>query len=188
MLVVNFKKLHADAQLPVKGSEHAACFDVYATSIEVDQNSVATYGLGFATEIPQGWRGVIVPRSNISKHPWVLANSIGIVDSDYRGEWMVKFKCVSDEVKALPYAVGDRVAQIFFEKNVHVAFAEVEHLDQTVRGEGGFGSTGIGVLNIHSSGTDLDKTWIDAIHNTNYYIDPKFVTNTTADVKSNNNS
>lgn len=178
MLVVNFKKLTADAQLPVKGSEHAACYDVYATSIEVDQNSVATYGLGFATEIPYGWRGVIVPRSNISKHPWVLANSVGIVDSDYRGEWMVKFKCVNDEVKALPYTVGDRVAQIFFEKNVHVAFAEVEELDQTVRGEGGFGSTGIGLLNLHS-GTSPDTT---------HYIDPKFVTNTTADVKLNYNS
>jgi dUTP pyrophosphatase len=178
MLVVNFKKLHADAQLPVKGSEHAACYDVYATSIEVNQNSIATYGLGFATEIPYGWRGVIVPRSNISKHPWVLANSVGIVDSDYRGEWMVKFKCVSDEVKALPYAVGDRVAQIYFEKNVDVAFAEVEELDQTVRGEGGFGSTGIGLLNLHS-GTAEDAT---------YYINPKFVTNTTADVKPNTNS
>lgn len=178
MLVVNFKKLTADAQLPVKGSEHAACYDVYATSITANGDGIATYGLGFATEIPYGWRGVIVPRSNISKHPWVLANSVGIVDSDYRGEWMVKFKCVSDEVKALPYAVGDRVAQIYFEKNVDVAFAEVEELDQTVRGEGGFGSTGIGLLNLHS-GTSPDAT---------YYIDPKFVTNTTADVKPNTNS
>ena len=174
MLVVNFKKLTADAQLPVKGSEHAACYDVYATSITANGDGIATYGLGFATEIPYGWRGVIVPRSNISKHPWVLANSVGIVDSDYRGEWMVKFKCVSDEVKALPYAVGDRVAQIFFEKNVHVAFAEVEHLEESVRGEGGFGSTGIGDLNTSSNNT--------------FYIDPKFVTNTTADVKSNTNS
>jgi dUTP pyrophosphatase len=166
MLVVNFKKLTADAQLPVKGSEHAACFDVYATSVTIDQNYIVTYGLGFATEIPEGWRGVIVPRSNISKHPWVLANSVGIVDSDYRGEWMVKFKAISDEL-TLPYAIGDRVAQIFFEKNVQVAFAEVEELDQTGRGTGGFGSTGM---------TDVT------------YAKPDFVTNTTADVKININS
>jgi dUTP pyrophosphatase len=143
MLVVNFKKLHADAKLPVKGSSSAACYDVYATSVEVDENRVATYRLGFATEIPEGWRGVVVPRSNISKHPWILANSVGIIDSDYRGEWMVKFKCVSNDLEAVPYGLGDRVAQIYFEKNVDVAFAEVEDLEETTRGEGGFGSTGL---------------------------------------------
>lgn len=166
MLVVNFKKLHPEAKLPVKGSASAACFDVYATSVTLDQNYIVTYGLGFATEIPEGWRGVIVPRSNISKHPWVLANSVGIVDSDYRGEWMVKFKSISDEL-TLPYTIGDRIAQIYFEKVIDVAFAEVEELDQTGRGTGGFGSTGI---------TDVS------------YAKPEFVTNTTADVKTNYNS
>ncbi len=143
MLVVNFKKLHADARLPKKGSSSAACHDVYATSVEIDHNRVATYGLGFATEIPEGWRAVIVPRSNISKQPWVLANSIGIIDSDYRGEWMVKFKCISNDLEAMPYGVGDRVAQVYFEKNVEVAFAEVDDLEDTTRGNGGFGSTGL---------------------------------------------
>ena len=142
MLVVNFKKLVEEARLPVKGSSSAACYDVYATSLTLDGNRVATYGLGFATEIPKGWRGVIVPRSNISKHPWVLANSIGIIDSDYRGEWMVKFKAISDNL-TLPYTIGERVAQIYFAKNIDVAFAEVEELDQTERGNGGFGSTGL---------------------------------------------
>jgi dUTP pyrophosphatase len=142
MLVVNFKKLHADARLPKKGSSSAACHDVYATSVTIDQNLTVTYGLGFATEIPEGWRAVVVPRSNISKHPWVLANSVGIIDSDYRGEWMVKFKSLSGEL-TLPYAIGDRVAQIYFEKNVDVAFAEVDDLEDTTRGDGGFGSTGL---------------------------------------------
>lgn len=143
MLVVNFKKLHADAKLPVKGSSGAACFDVYATSVTLDQNGVATYRLGFATQIPEGWRGVIVPRSNIAKHPWVLANSMGIIDCDYRGEWMVKFKCISNYLETVPYSVGDRIAQVYFEKVVDVAFAEVEDLEQTERGDGGFGSTGV---------------------------------------------
>ena len=168
MLVVNFKKLHADAKLPVKGSSSAACFDVYATSAQIDQYGLITYGLGFATEIPEGWRGVIVPRSNIAKHPWMLANSIGIVDSDYRGEWMVKFRCISNDIEAMPYAIGDRIAQIFFEKNVEVAFAEVEELDQTERGAGGFGSTGTSTLS-------------DSI-NRNY------VTNKTNNVQTNPNS
>ena len=142
MLVVNFKKLHAEAKLPVKGSSSAACFDVYATSVTLDQNYIVTYGLGFATEIPEGWRAVVVPRSNISKHPWVMANSVGIIDSDYRGEWMVKFKAITDEL-TLPYTVGERIAQVYFEKVTDVAFAEVDELDQTERGEGGFGSTGL---------------------------------------------
>ncbi len=56
---------------------------------------------------------------------------------------MVKFKCISGGIEAMPYSIGDRIAQIYFEKNVEVAFAEVDELDQTERGEGGFGSTGI---------------------------------------------
>lgn len=145
MLQVKFKKLNADAKLPIKGSSSAACFDVYATSVEVN-NGVVTYGLGFSTEIPEGWRGVVVPRSNISKHPWVLANSIGIIDSDYRGEWMVKYRCVSNFIEAVPYGAGDRIAQIYFEKNEDVQFIEVEELDQTERGAGGFGSSGINYI------------------------------------------
>jgi len=168
MLVVNFKKLKATAKLPVKGSPSAACYDVYATSMSLDDVGMLTYGLGFATEIPEGWRGVIVPRSNLSKHRWVLSNSIGIVDSDYRGEWLVKMKSTSiNPREAAPYQVGDRIAQIYFERNVDVAFAEIQELDQTIRGEGGFGSTGI---------TDVT------------YAKPEFVTNTTADVKINTNS
>lgn len=146
MLQVKFKKLSADAKLPVKGSSSAACFDVYATSVELDENRVVTYGLGFSTEIPEGWRGVVVPRSNISKHPWVLANSMGIIDSDYRGEWMVKYRCVSNFIEAVPYSAGDRIAQIYFEKNTDVQFVEVESLDESERGAGGFGSTGISNL------------------------------------------
>jgi dUTP pyrophosphatase len=177
MLVVNFKKLKGTAKLPVKGSLSAACYDVYATSMSLDDVGMLTYGLGFATEIPEGWRGVIVPRSNLSKFRWVLSNSIGIVDSDYRGEWMVKMKSVSlNPREAAPYQVGERVAQIYFEKNVDVAFAEVEELDKTERGEGGFGSTGVGVINISPNGTDVT------------YAKPEFVTNTTADVKTNYNS
>ena len=175
MLVVNFKKLKATAKLPIKGSLSAACYDVYATSMSLDDTGMLTYGLGFSTEIPEGWRGVIIPRSNLAKHRWVLSNSIGIVDSDYRGEWLVKMKSVSaNEREAAPYQVGERIAQIYFEKNVEVAFAEVEELDQTERGVGGFGSTGVGVLN--TNGSDIS------------YKKPDYVTNTTADVKDNTNS
>lgn len=155
---VKFKKLHADAKLPVKGSLDAACYDVYATSIVKTGPGKVTVGLGFATEIPKGWKGVIVPRSNITKYHWVISNSPGQIDSDYRGEWKVVFTSTREQT-TFPYNVGDRVAQIFFEEVNGVDFLEIESLDESERGEGGFGSTGI-----------------------------NYVTNTTANVKINTNN
>lgn len=142
MQSVKFKKLHADVQMPVKGSEGAACYDVYAHSITTNTNNKVTVGLGFATEIPNGYKGVIVPRSNLTKHNWVMNNSIGIIDCDYRGEWMVVFTPLSLNF-GFPYNVGDRVAQIYFDCVEGLAFEEVEVLNDTQRGEGGFGSTGV---------------------------------------------
>lgn len=161
---VKFKKMHADAQLPVKGSEHAACFDVYATSVTAEYGGIVTYGLGFATEIPVGYMGILVPRSNITKHKWVMNNSTGIIDSDYRGEWMMKLNSIGGVYEALPYAVGDRIGQIYFIPILPTTFVEVSSLDDSIRGEGGFGSTGIGDLNTSSNNT--------------FYIDPKFITTT----------
>lgn len=140
---VKIKKLHPDAKLPVKGSEDAACFDVYATSVKAEYGGKVTYGLGFSTEIPKGWKGIIVPRSNLTKHKWTMLNSPAQIDSDYRGEWMIKMCSIGDAFEPLPYAIGDRIAQIYFEKVSDVLFIEDNDLSETQRGEGGFGSTGI---------------------------------------------
>ena len=108
-LRINFKKLNEHAKLPTKGSLEAACFDVYAASVKVERPNKMTVGLGFATEIPAGYKGVIVPRSGLSKHNWILSNSIGIIDSDYRGEWMAVFRFLDEMVyNPLPFGVGDR--------------------------------------------------------------------------------
>ena len=141
MLTVKFKKLAYDVQLPVKGSSHAACYDVYARYITSLGDKV-TVGLGFATEIPEGWKGVMVPRSNLTKHNWVLNNSMGIIDSDYRGEWKAIFTCIGPNL-GFPYNIGDRVAQIYFDKVENVKFVEMKDLEGSDRGEGGFGSTGM---------------------------------------------
>jgi dUTP pyrophosphatase len=146
-LKVKFKKLNADAKLPVKGSLEAACYDVYAHSI-TETNGKVKVGLGFKTEIPKGYKGIIVPRSNLTKHYWVLNHSFGVVDSDYRGEWMAIFTSIYgapflNEYQPFPYKIGERVAQIYFEKVVDVEFEEVEDLISSERGEGGFGSTGV---------------------------------------------
>lgn len=142
-LKVKFKKLYADTKLPVKGSLDAACFDVYAHSAERDYEGLLTYKLGFSTEIPEGWMAVVVPRSNLSKQKWMMANSLGIIDSDYRGEWMVKLRAIGHTYGPSPYKVGERVAQVYFQKVVDVQFEEVDELSDTERGSGGFGSTGI---------------------------------------------
>ena len=72
-----------------------------------------------------------------------MANSIGIIDADYRGEWMVVFRCLGDMVwETIPYGVGDRCAQIYFEQITPFEMEEVQELSDTERGEGGFGSTG----------------------------------------------
>ena len=143
-LKINFKKLSQHAKLPTKGSLDAACFDVYAASVKVERPNTMIIGLGFSTEIPKGYKGIVVPRSSISRTNWILANSMGIIDADYRGEWMVVYKCLGEMIyQPLPYGVGDRCAQIYFEKILDAEFVETEDLSNTERGEGGFGSTGI---------------------------------------------
>ena len=142
MLKVKFKKLADDVKLPVKGSSHAACFDVYAHRIIHESNGKVVVKLGFATEIPEGYKGVIVPRSNLTKHHWVLNNSVGVIDSDYRGEWMAVFSPISLNF-GFPYEIGDRVAQVYFDQVVYAEFEEVSELETSDRGAGGFGSTGL---------------------------------------------
>jgi deoxyuridine 5'-triphosphate nucleotidohydrolase len=142
MLTVKFKKLHADVKLPIKGSSHAACYDVYAHSVSNMNDGKIKVGLGFATEIPVGWKGIIVPRSNLTKYTWVMNHSFGVVDSDFRGEWMAIFTPIGYNV-GFPYQVGDRVAQIFFDKVEEVELLEVDSLDSSDRGTGAFGSTGL---------------------------------------------
>jgi dUTP pyrophosphatase len=142
MLTVKFRKLHADVKLPIKGSSHAACYDVYAHSVSNMNDGKIKVGLGFATEIPVGWKGIIVPRSNLTKYTWVLNNSFGVIDSDYRGEWMAIFSPIGNNF-GFPYQVGDRVAQIFFDKVEDVLLLQVDSLEDSDRGTGGFGSTGL---------------------------------------------
>jgi deoxyuridine 5'-triphosphate nucleotidohydrolase len=147
-LKIKLQKVTEDARMPIKGSEHAAAYDVYAHSI-TDENGKVKVGLGFKTEIPKGYKGIIVPRSNLTKFHWVLNNSYGVIDSDYRGEWMAIFTSIpvlfsgNFGTTNFPYGVGDRVAQIYFEEVLPISFDVVPELEVSERGEGGFGSTGL---------------------------------------------
>lgn len=128
--------------IPYKGSEGAACFDVKAVSVNME-NELFEVGLGFCTEIPLGYKGVIVPRSSFTKTEWVMQNSPAQIDADYRGEWIIKFRYVGNKTSPIfPILKGERVAQIYFEKVEPVNFTIVDELTNTKRNDGGFGSTG----------------------------------------------
>jgi dUTP pyrophosphatase len=148
MLKIKLQKITEDARMPYKGSEQAAAYDVYAHSI-TEANGKVKVGLGFKTEIPRGYKGILVPRSNLAKFHWVFNNSYGVIDSDYRGEWIAVFTPLAivagshAGTTAFPYNVGDRVAQIYFEEVLPVSFDVVPELESSERGEGGFGSTGL---------------------------------------------
>jgi dUTP pyrophosphatase len=145
MIQVKFKKISDDVKMPIKGSNYAACFDVYAHDITSNANNKIVVGLGFKTEIPVGYKGIIVPRSNLTKFDWVLNNSFGVIDADYRGEWKAVFTSLRGTVmdNQFPYGVGERVAQIYFEPVIPVDLTQVHELEESERGEGGFGSTGL---------------------------------------------
>lgn len=142
-MTIKFKKLHELFELPNKAFESDACFDVKATRIEYKSDGLVICYLGFSTEIPIGYKGVIVPRSSITNTSWVMQNSPGQVDCSYRGEWQVRFRSTNNIISSVfPFTLGDKVAQIYFEPVLCVNLALVEELVDTQRGSGGFGSTG----------------------------------------------
>ncbi len=135
------KPLSIDFIPPIKGSEHSACYDLYATTRKIYGTKVE-YGLGFASEFPIGYKAVLRPRSSIHKTGLILSNSEGVIDADYRGEWKAVFyvcRCIQERY----YDVGDRVVQMeLVPIGEDLSFKEVDNLTETDRGTGGFGSSG----------------------------------------------
>ncbi len=145
---IKVKKLRENSKLPVLGSSGAGAMDVYASTMEVSSDvkghTTVKYGIGLAFEIPEGYRMMIVPRSNLTRHNWAMVNSPGIVDSDYRGEVSVVLTALNTHGDVFPpYEIGDRVAQCYFEPITKVDFRLMQRLSNTERGDGGYGSTGL---------------------------------------------
>lgn len=137
---VNIKKLHADAVIPKYAKQGDAGLDLVATSKSYDEHGNVVYGTSLAIEVPQGYYAQLLPRSSVSKYDLVLANSVGVIDSGYRGELIVKFKAVSSI--GAQYEVGDRIAQLIILPYPQIEFVEVGDLSESERGQGGFGSSG----------------------------------------------
>ena len=139
-LELKIKKLHPDAVIPCYAKAGDAGMDLVAVSEEWNKNNtMVTYDTGLSVEIPEGYVGLLFPRSSVSKTTLNLANSVGVIDSGYRGSLMLKFRYLEE---GDVYEVGDRVAQLVIMKLPFVEIIEVNELSSSERGEGGFGSTG----------------------------------------------
>lgn len=138
---VKIKKLHPDAIIPKYAKESDAGLDLVATSIKENTAFQVTYGLGIALEIPEGFVGLVFPRSSVRNTELILSNSVGVIDAGYRGELQATFNKLNG-LDSIAYKVGDRVCQIIIIPHPQVDLLEVDELSESQRGEGGFGSTG----------------------------------------------
>lgn len=140
---VNIKRLNENAKLPHRGSEYAAGYDLYSAMDKtvIFPHATAKVSTCIAVEIPEGYFGAIFARSELATNQGLRpANCVGVIDADYRGEVIVALHNDTDIKQEI--AAGERVAQLVVMPYLPVEFEEVEELSSTVRGEGGFGSTG----------------------------------------------
>ena len=141
---VNIKKLSDKATVPSYGSEFAAGADLYACidgEVQIKPHTTVVVPTGIAIELPEGFAGLIYARSGLAtKKGLAPANKVGVVDCDYRGEVKVALHNHSEEVQTI--VAGERIAQLVIAPYLTAEFVECEALSETVRGEGGFGSTG----------------------------------------------
>ena len=152
---IKIKKLTDNAVIPHKAHPTDAGFDLTATSCTMDEYGSMVYGTGIAVEIPEGYVGLVFPRSSICKKDIMLTNSVGVIDSGFRGEIMAKFKptnsfnyyddfgLISESlIKNNWYEIGERIAQLIIMPIPQIEFVEADELSDSDRGEGGFGSSG----------------------------------------------
>ena len=144
MTEISVKKLKENAILPTYGSEFAAGADLYACleeAVTIAPQQTKLIPTGLAMEIPLGWAGLIYARSGLAtKRGLAPANKVGVVDPDYRGEIMVSLHNHGTEPQTVE--AGERIAQLVLTPYLTARFLEAEELSETVRGTGGFGSTG----------------------------------------------
>jgi len=174
MLNVKIKKLSKGAVIPTYAKHGDAGMDLTATSKTYDGHGNVVYGTGLAFEIPFGYVGLLFPRSSNTKKDLLLGNSVGVIDSGYRGEVVFKFKALDTHYMQdgkltflkrdfmQEYNLGDRIGQIIILPYPQVSFVEVDELSNSDRGVGGFGSTDPITAAIESNCT-IDEDALDNI-------------------------
>lgn len=156
-MFIKIKKIDPIAVIPSKAHDGDAGFDLVAIDDGVvDSSGFIQYRTGLSIEPPEGVHTEIWPRSSISKYDLLMANSIGLIDNQFRGELMIRFKpalrfaqdsknnsiYATLPVNLRKYKKGDKIAQLVISQTIKAEFVESENLSETVRGSGGFGSTG----------------------------------------------
>ena len=140
---VKIKKLHPDAVIPAYAKPGDAGMDLTAVSMKIDEYGNICYGTGLAFDIPEGYVGLVFPRSSNCKKGVILTNCVGVIDSGYRGEVSFKFKEIAlGNFNKVHYNVGDRIGQIIIMPYPQIEFEEVDELSETERGDQGYGSIG----------------------------------------------
>lgn len=138
---VKVKKLNENAVVPKYAKPGDAGLDLTAVSKSTEGRNVV-YGTGLSIEIPDGYVGLLFPRSSLTNYDLSLGNHVGVVDSGYRGELLFKFKRTDLQAFAKEYQVGDRVGQLLIIPYPKVELVEVKELAESVRGKSGYGSSG----------------------------------------------
>jgi dUTP pyrophosphatase len=138
-LQVKIKLLRETSKMPQQAHPEDAGWDVFADVVE-ETPEFLRVKTGISVQPPSGYSFLAFPRSSISKTGWVQANSVGVIDNAYRGEVEWRFKRLSAD--AVPFVYGDRIGQLKLVKDLDLDMVQVEELSETIRGSGGFGSTG----------------------------------------------
>ena len=160
---VKIKKIHPDAKVPQYSKPGDSAIDFVATSRYIDEHGNLCFGLGWAIEIPEGHFGLLMPRSSSANTDLRMSNSVGNIDSGFRGELTAKFRndnyahapdgakdryiredknLYEERLFGKEYNVGDRVCQLIILPYPEIQLVETDELSKTERGEGGYGSTG----------------------------------------------
>lgn len=139
---IKIKKLHEDAIIPFYSKEGDCGLDLTAVHVSIVDNKTngyIEYDTQLAIEIPEGYVGLIYPRSSISNTGLIMSNAVGVIDQNYRGSIKCRFKAIPNSDI---YNVGDRIAQLIIQPCPKIEFEVVEELSDTTRGDLGFGSSG----------------------------------------------
>jgi dUTP pyrophosphatase len=136
---IKFKKLNERASIPFYAKDGDAGMDLISTKL-TRTGRYYEYGTDLAMQIPSGYAGLLFPRSSISNTDHYLRNSVGVIDSGYRGE--IKIRMSIPNLNEKEYAVGDKIAQLVIIKLPYIDIEEVKNLQESDRGERGFGSSG----------------------------------------------
>lgn len=167
MIEIKYKKLNENFVIPFQAHANDGGFDVTCTEIEYESEDFVICKLGFACELPKGYKLTLVPRSSFTKSKWILQNSPGLGDPSYTGEYQYRFRAIPSsiikngtwftrliekfrgnktekyiiEYPEFPYKIGDRIGQVYLEEIIPTKWNEVNELSDSERGSGGFGST-----------------------------------------------